>query len=93
MPTVPWTPYPWYPTPHYYLERELPTKKCYTSEGKETGQSFYSVNMDVEDTPTIIQLTLKGTYSPIKFTQYCENCGAKRAKHSAKYCYACGQKL
>lgn len=67
-----------------------------TIEGGKSNQSFVYSSLDVDDSPTILELKIVG----IKDTKeadrllhkYCSSCGSK-VKRTAKYCVECGKKL
>jgi len=71
-----------------------------TVEGGISGQSFHSVHIDVEEDFVALKIVLmgyEGVVEEVVITRsevsFCENCGAKKAKNSAKFCYNCGHKL
>jgi len=67
-----------------------------TIEGGRSNQSFIYSNLDVEDTPTILQLKIVGIKDSKEadnfIYRYCSNCGFK-VKRTDKFCSECGNRL
>jgi len=70
-----------------------PVKDGCTVEGGLTDQSFYKVDIDIEDTFTSVKIFLQGYVEEVIKNDglYCENCGAK-TRRKAKFCSSCGRK-
>lgn len=73
-----------------------------TVEGGESTQKFTSSYIDLETTYTTLKLQLKGSNIMkkskdkqliLESAQYCDNCGAKKARKTSKFCHVCGGKF
>ena len=69
-----------------------------TIEGNRSDQSFYDVYVDIDYSKKVVcRLVLKGfreekTVKGIS-RKYCDKCGAKKQRPSARYCEMCGNKF
>jgi hypothetical protein len=72
-----------------------------TVEGTMSGQTFREVSIELEDDYVTLSVFLQGFTQehqsvPVQAPSeaiYCDNCGAKRSKKTAKFCSNCGHKF
>ena len=71
-----------------------------TVKGNSTGQSFYNIDIDLEDTYTSLKLFLQGyKVNNIKKAiraggvRYCDECGAQELKKNSNFCHICGNRF